>query len=177
MCCNTVECRGSKLYCNTVYWVAVYCNTLHCIVDGRAAGGQVVSQYNLEYRGMRQGCLCRKTGSRVVIQQAGRWGAHAWALGRAGVGAGALGRQAHRRGRWGAQGGRLAGVGADGSASERARARQASSSWAQAQAGGSGARGVLQRAAWAHELAKTVHSVHSAWFSTWFFDSVFFLSH
>ena len=27
-----------KLYCNTVYWVAVYCNTLHCIVAGRAAG-------------------------------------------------------------------------------------------------------------------------------------------
>ena len=75
VCCNTVECKGLKLYSNTVYWVAVYCNTLHCIVAGRAAGGQVVSQYNLGYHDMRQGCLCRKTGSRVVIQQAGRWGA------------------------------------------------------------------------------------------------------
>ena len=93
--CNTVECRGSKLYCNTVYWVAVYCNTLHCIVAGRAAGGQVVSQYNLKYRGMRQGCLCRKIGSCVATRC---W---AGALGARGVQAdagGALGAQAAGRG-------------------------------------------------------------------------------
>ena len=31
-------CVVGKLYCNTVYWVAVYCNTLHCIVAGKAVG-------------------------------------------------------------------------------------------------------------------------------------------
>ena len=30
---------------------------------------------------------------------------------------------------------------------------------------------------WARGLARAVHSVHSAWFSTRFFDSVFFLNH
>ena len=30
---------------------------------------------------------------------------------------------------------------------------------------------------WAHGLARAVHAVHSAWFSTGFFDSAFFLSH
>ena len=145
MCCNTVECRGSKLYCNTVYWVAVYCNTLHCIVAGRAAGDQVVSQYNLEYRGMRQGCMCRKTGSCVVIQQVGRWGARA-----AGV-----------RARAGAR------VWARTEAQASARARQASGSWAQAQAGGSGARqGAATRGLGAGRAAwlRAVHSVHSICF-------------
>ena len=39
------------LYCNREGWQqgAVYHNTLHCIVAGRATGGKVVSQYNLEY--------------------------------------------------------------------------------------------------------------------------------
>ena len=36
---------------------------------GMAAGGKVVSQYNLEYCDRRQGCLCCKTGSCVAIQQ------------------------------------------------------------------------------------------------------------
>ena len=144
VCCNTVECRGSKLYCNTVYWVAVYCNTLHCIVAERAAGGQVVSQYNLEYRGMRQGCLCRKTGSRVVIQQGGRWCAQAWALGRAGVGAGERRAQGRRH--------RQASGRGRGRKRKRARARYASGNWARAQAGGIACgsrerRGSRQRAA------------------------------
>ena len=86
------------VYCNREGWQqgAVYCNTLHCIVAGSAAGGKVVSQYNLEYCGRRQGCLCHKAGSRVATR---RWaealearlgtpgaqvGAGAWALGRAG---------------------------------------------------------------------------------------------
>ena len=38
---------------------------------GRAAEGRVVSQYNLEYCGRREGCLCRKTGSCVTRQAAG----------------------------------------------------------------------------------------------------------
>ena len=45
------------------------------IVAGRAAEGRVVSQYNLEYCGRREGCLCRKTGSRRARGRAGR----AWA--------------------------------------------------------------------------------------------------
>ena len=60
--------QHSVVYCNREGWQqgAVYCNTLHCIVAGRAARGKVVSQYNLEYCGRRQGCLCRKAGSRVT---------------------------------------------------------------------------------------------------------------
>ena len=118
----------------------MYCNTLHCIVAGRAAGGQVVSQYNLEYRGKRQGCLCRKTGSRVVIQQAGRWCAQAWSLGRAGVGAGACKATGAR-----AQVGARAWARTEAQASSRAR--EASGSWARAHAGGSGAGGARQGAA------------------------------
>ena len=45
--CNTVECRGSELYCNIVYWAAVYRNTLDCIVAVMAVGGQSVSQYKI----------------------------------------------------------------------------------------------------------------------------------
>ena len=47
----------------------LYRNTVYCIVAGRAAEGKVVSQYNLEYCGRRQGCLCRKTGSCVAIRR------------------------------------------------------------------------------------------------------------
>ena len=65
---------------------------------------------------MRQGCLCHKIGSCVAIQQGlgsrrARWGAQAWALGRAGARAGALGRAAGAGvcGRRGAGTGRAAG--------------------------------------------------------------------
>ena len=82
--------QHSVVYCNREGWQqgAVYCNTLHCIVAGRAAGGKVVSQYNLEYCGRRQGCLCRKAGSCVTTW---RW---VEALGARGAQAGA---GAHRR--------------------------------------------------------------------------------
>ena len=65
---------------------------------GRAIEGKVVSQYNMEYCGRRQGCLCRKTGSCVATRH--------WAE--------ALGARLGSR-------------------------RQASGSWAQAQAGSSSA--------------------------------------
>ena len=60
-------------------------------------------------------------------------------------------------------------AGAGARAERHGRARGA-----RRQLGGRCARG---RARQARGLARAVHSVHSAWFSTRFFDSVFFLSH
>ena len=50
--------------------------TVHCIVAGRAVEGKVVSQYNLEYCGRRQGCLCRKTSSYVATRRWDRRAGH-----------------------------------------------------------------------------------------------------
>ena len=126
-----------------------------------AAGGKVVSQYNLEYCGRRQGCLCRKTGSCVAIQQglgsrsarggawraaghAGRVGGRRRALssGRAGPGC-AGGAQARGTGGSGARGGR----GRGGARAHGAR--------------GMGAGRAAERAA---GLARAMHLVHSACF-------------
>ena len=82
-----------KLYCNTVYWVAVYCNTLHCIVAGRAAGGKnhIAIQNCIVTGGMGIGQALGAGAGR-----AGRWaGAQAtggcwadWALGAGSYGSG-----------------------------------------------------------------------------------------
>ena len=75
----------------------MYRNTLDCIAVGMVAGGKVVSQYNLEYCGRRQGCLCRKTGSCVATRRwAGELGAR---LGTRGSGAGRMRALGARR-RW-----------------------------------------------------------------------------
>ena len=100
---------------------------------GRAAGGQFVLQYNLEYRGIRQGCLCRKTGSRVVIQQVGRWVGRA---GRAGGSRRALGSGRAGSGRAGGRCGRAQGVARHG----RLERWRACGSAKQAAAGARGAR-------------------------------------
>ena len=130
-------------YCNREGWQqrAVYCNTLHCTVAGRAARGKVVSQYNLEYCGRRQGYLCRKAGSCVATRRwaealGARLGAQSGAggaLGRAdGRGAQVQGhaRQAHSRGvrQVGARqadgtGARQVGARGAGAAGERQQAR------------------------------------------------------
>ena len=109
--------QHSVVYCNREGWQqgAVYCNTLHCIVAGRAVGGKVVSQYNLEYCGRRRGCPCRKAGSCVATRR--------WALGWGALGAQGA-RQAHDTGAGagasvGHAGGRREGV---GSRRERRRA-------------------------------------------------------
>ena len=139
-------CIGLELYCNTVY----------CIAGGWAAGSLYRNTKNLYCEVQWQ-----ETCSRVVIQQAGRWCAQAWALGRASVGAGA-----RRSERWGAQGVKAAGgrwvLG--GLAAGRRLALQASGSRrrcaegaGRAAAGAAGARGARQqarqgrarRAAWA----------------------------
>ena len=112
----------------------MYCNTLTCIAE-RA---ETVSQYSLVYCDLRAaGALalyCNTMYSRVVTQQAGRWCAQAWALGRArrkarGRGRGRKCKRACTRGSW-AQAG--------GSVTHGARGTR-----------GRGAAGARQRAAWA----------------------------
>ena len=57
------------------------------------------------------------------------------------------------------------------------RARSAGwHAWARGAGRGRGTAGA-RPGRWARGLARAVHSVHSAWFSTRFFDSVFFLNH
>ena len=88
------------------------------------------------------------------------------------------------------RGGKQAGTRADARAWARAGGRQqaraagagqaaSARQGARRSAGGAQVRGARQAGAghWARGLARAVHSVHSAWFSTRFFDSVFFLSH
>ena len=96
---------------------------------------EIVLQYNVLYcgwKGVQEAKLYRNTKLYCdrKVRQLGR-------AGRAAVGARA--RWALSRGRWGTQGGSRACVRTDAQAS--ARARQASDSWAQVHAGGSGARG------------------------------------
>ena len=89
----------------------MYHNTLHCIVAGKAAGGKVVSQYNLEYCGRRHGLpvsqgrqLCRDT-------TLGAW-------------LGARGAQARGTGALGRAGGRSAGAGGGARRGRRAAGRR-----------------------------------------------------
>ena len=129
----------------------LYCNTA-IVAMTRRAGARLGAGW------AGAGCAARHAG-RARSAQAGVCGAPGRALQAAGrAGAGRSGR-AGVWSRWwqvrGARDRRGAGAG-----------REAGRRWA---------RG--ERAAWARRLAKAVHSVHSAWFSTWFFDSVFFLSH
>ena len=106
------------------------------------------------------------------VQGAGR------ATGSAGRAAGGARQAGRHAGRWGADAaGRHTGCWGAGTARRRAAAgvgagREPGAELAGQQAPGLGAR----RATWARGLARAVHSVHSAWFSTRFFDSVFFLS-
>ena len=121
----------------------LYRNTVYCIVAGRAAEDKVISQYNLEYCGKRQGCLCRDT-----------------ALGAAGARTGALGSRLGAQGVQGAHGaggsrraGRARRIGrrARGAsmASERQQARQARGAHG---GNGAGARGTAGWVAWARGL-------------------------
>ena len=63
--------QHSVVYCNREGWQhgAVYRNTLHCIVAGRAAGGKVVTQYNLEFCDRRQSSMCCEAGSCVPTRR------------------------------------------------------------------------------------------------------------
>ena len=163
--------QHSVMYCNREGWQqgAMYCNTLHCIVAGRAAGGKVVSQYNLEYCGRKQDCLCRKAGSCVVTRRcAEALGAR---LGARGTQAGCWGAQA-AGGRWaGAQQGRAEGKWnglAAGRKNGRATGRRAGR-WGIGAAGRRArAAGRADWAAWARpgRVAgqRAVHFVHSSCF-------------
>ena len=87
----------------------------------------------------------------------------------------------------GAHGASVAGGWHGRAGAKRARARGEGGRWAVGRgrrAAGREARGRrgagtgrAQPGRWARRLARATHSVHSAWFSTRFFDSVFFLSH
>ena len=118
---------------------------------GRVRGAQV---------GTELGCWARRL---LGAQGAGR----ARALGERAQGEGRAGRHDRQQGAHGAQAGVRGRAGG-----RRVGGRRAGAAGARkARALGAG------RAAWAHGLSRAVHSVHSAWFSTRFFVSVFFLSH
>ena len=75
-------------------------------------------------------------------------------------------------GRWAGRGSRRWGARA-----RRERVRGAAAVHGQRAAGTGARRERHGGKRWARGLARAVHSVHSAWFSTRFFDSVFFLNH
>ena len=129
----------------------MYHNTVHCIVAGMAAGGQILSQYKnciVRNSGKRQGCLCRKTGSCVTTRSWARQAARAGALGSR------LGAQGGRRRTLGVRraGAGRAGAGRAGGA--RARRRGASSRGRRQRASGSAQQARGRRATCAHRLGQ-----------------------
>ena len=187
--------RGG-LYCNTKFvlqprWLeggwfkeGLYCkmgvvgletvlqyNLLYC--KKRLGCREFVSQYKKLYcecSGKRQGCLCRKTGCCVARRR--------WAQAEQALGAQQGARGAHRRACVGRAGGRCMQLGARARGAAGARERGALGAGAcgasrRAGHGRLGSTGTQPvRTGWASWVL-----VHPAWFSTWFFDSVFFLRH
>ena len=110
--------------------------------------GSSVLQYIALYSGMRQGCLCCKTGGCVATQRwAGRW-AQARAAGK---------RQQARGAYVGRAGGRCRQLGARA----RGRAEQAGAQGVSARGGGVGARDVLG----ARRGRACAHGGHAGWAS------------
>ena len=187
------------LYCNREDWAGkiLYCRLggvvlQDCIARGLQENCIAIRKLYCDSRGLRQGLYCDTTCCRATIRHAGRSRRAQGALGARGARRQA--RQAVGRAR-SAQVGVLAGM-AQGT---RQEALAIGTSVQQAQGHrawhGVGARGA-RLGAWSARLgarsargtagtdARPVLTgwtswvlVHLTWFSTWFFDSVFFLSH
>ena len=181
------------LYCNREDWAGkiLYCRLggvvlQDCIARGLQENCIAIRKLYCDSRGLRQGLYCDTARCRATIRHAGRSRRAQGALGARGA-PGRPGRQqgslgARKRACVGRAGRHGAGHAAGGAGARHQRAAgagarhdvgvQAGSTEhaGHGRLGGTDSRPV--RTGWASWVL-----VHPAWFSTWFFDSVFFLSH